>query len=328
MQKEGLRLECRLCPSDLPVRMKNASAVVLKEDICVGGGYTGSPETDCAVYTYSSPYDLWDSMRVPAPCKWFGMVVFQERLVLVGGRQVGVGRTLEDCWNQLTVWNDDASKWTHSLPPMSTARVAPIVFTTGSLLVVAGGRKGQLDYNVEVLDGDSLQWTQAAPLPLKCNTMTSLTHRDYWYLISVESHRRLLFSCIKHALGLPVAGEARDSIPGQPPSWYELPLPPTPTIRIITMANFLLVLSPTTNNGRNLAVHAYFPSTQSWSQVGKIPAICATATAVATPQGELVFLGGDAGNYEYSNRVHKVSIATNEVQRKRARIVTTAAHQT
>ncbi len=94
------------------------------------------------------------------------MVVFNQKLVLVGGKQalnLGGGSSAE-CWNKLTVWDGDANKWTHSFPPMHIARVAPTTFVHGSFLVVAGGRKGRLDYNVEVLNGDTLQWAQTGDL--------------------------------------------------------------------------------------------------------------------------------------------------------------------
>ncbi len=320
MEREGVRLECRTCTNDLPVRMKNASAVFFIDELCVGGGYTGSTATDSIVYTYNSPFDLWGSMAVPAPCKWFGMAVFKEKLVLVGGKQVGDCKAVTECWNKLTVW--DTNEWTHSLPPMTTARLAPTVFNSGTCLVVAGGRKGRLDYSVEILDGDSLQWSMAAPLPLKCSPLTSLVHQDYWYLLGPETPRHLLFSSVQGALR-PTTDSSKGS-PQQASSWCDLPFPPTQPIKIVAMAGLLLVLSHKTNNG-NLPVHAYIPGSDSWTQVGKVPTVCGAATAVVTLQGELVFFGGDAGNYEYSNKVYKVTIATGgSARKKRAHIITTA----
>ncbi len=306
--------------------MKNASAVIFKDEVCVGGGYTGDPATDCVIYTYNSPFDLWGSMRVFAPCKWFGMVVFNQKLVLVGGKQALGGGSSAECWNKLTVWDGDTNEWSHSLPPMHAARVAPTTFTHGSFLVVAGGRKGRLDYNVEVLNGDTMQWAQTSSLPLKCSPQTSLTHQGYWYLVSVELSCCLLYSRVEDILKPALAKrESGESLPSPSPNWSTLPLPPSPPLRMATVGNFLLAISQTTNNGKNLAIHAYSPDSQSWSHIGKVPAICTTASTIVTPEGELMFLGGDAGNYGYSNKVHKVAIATTSDVRKKARIVVTAA---
>ena len=107
--------------------------------------------------------------------------------------------------------------------------------------------------------------------------------------------------------------------------WKPLLFPPIQPIKIAAVGEFLLAISHMTVNGRNLAVHAFSPDSHSWTLVGKLPAICATTSTVLTPQGELILLGGDAGNYEYSNRVHKVIMETpTSLVKKKARFVTMA----
>ncbi len=123
------------------------------------------------------------------------------------------------------------------------------------------------------------------------------------------------------ALAKRESGESLPSLPNPNPKWSTLPLPPTLPMRMATVGNFLLAIS---QNGKDLAIHAYSPDNQTWSQIGKVPVICATASTIVTPEGELMFLGGDAGNHGYSNKVHKGSIATASDVRKKVRVVVTA----
>ena len=295
--------------------MKNAQAVFFNGEVHIGGGYTGTHATDSTIYTYEPTFDLWGSLPVTTPCKWFGLGVYNDQLVLVGGKEGrgGSGRYS----NRIIVL--DNGKWTRPVPSMSAARLTPIVFNHGSYLIVAGGRKGVLDYNVEILDGSTMQWWNYTPtLPLKCSPLTSLSQEGHWYLLNAEKGNAItvLYSAVESFLQeMDVQKKA---------TWNKLnsPLPDGP-FRMVAADGFILLLSRSSTNGGSLMVHAYIPDKQTWTYVGKLPSLCAYASTITTPRGELLFWGGDGGENRYSNKVYKVTLkAASPRVKKKARIGT------
>ena len=165
--------------------MKNAQGVILTGCLYVGGGYTGSPKTDATIHVYDLASGKWTRLPVPGPAKWSGLGVHRDRLVLVGGRSTQCHSIdLVSYTNKTVVWNDCHGCWESSLPSMSVSRLCPITISHQGSLVVAGGKKGSLDYHVEVLHADADRWVVGPPLPLACLAHTSTIVTGDWYLMN------------------------------------------------------------------------------------------------------------------------------------------------
>ena len=163
----------------LPVEIKNAQAVYYRGELCIGGGYTGHSKTDTVIYACNSSFTQWRPLGENCPLKWFSLAVFDGQLLAIGGKVSGSRK--EDS-NKIVSWEEEMKEWLLSFPPMLTTRASPVTFSWRSYLVVAGGRKGVLDYNVEVFSAEERQWSFAGPLPLPCSIQTSLVLDDKWYL--------------------------------------------------------------------------------------------------------------------------------------------------
>lgn len=283
--------------------MKNAQAVFLDGEIHVGGGYTGMADTDRVVFKYDPNINLWGSLPA-CPMKWFGLAVFGEQLVAVGGKEVEV-RGMST--NKVAVWDKDSGSWTRPFPPMIAARTAPTVFSHKSYLVVAGGKRGVLDYNVEILDGGTVKWFQAPPLPLQCFQFTSLVHHEKLYLLGERENAVLsadIGTFVKHAK------EYADQ-PSQEEEWIwdRLPNLPVKAFRITSVADRIVVFAHS-ESGQTMDVYVYAPaSSKPWEKISlRLSTFCANATSIVTPKGRLYLIGGDSADFQYSNKIFKLSL--------------------
>ena len=308
----------------MPVRMKGSQAAVHRGHVYVGGGYTGHVQSEMTVYDYDPNFDLWAELPV-APMRWFGIAEFKGQLVLVGGKDVeGKGMKMT---NRIAAYSDEESKWVHLYPPMSAARSQPVVFSHAHLLVVAGGRKGVLDYHVEIFNGT--QWTQAAPLPVPCSPMSSHLHNGRWYLLGGVAYTTIHHMALDDYLAplLEEGATAQRHTDTVEPSWEKLATLPFTASRIVSIGRHVTVLSsPRGSPGglegcRESSVHVHqFPNEKDgWVHVGKLPSVCGTASHIRLHRGELYLFGGDVDGTHYSNRVYRVSAGSTGPQRKRAK---------
>ena len=253
------------------------------------------------------------------------MTLLDGQLVLVGGKEVA-SSTLAYT-NKLAMWNEEDKVWRFSLPSMKVARSSPVVINNDGYLVVAGGKKGSLDYNMEVYDSTSKCWFDAPPLPLPCLMQTSAVVGDVWYLMS-ESDRGILQANIPLLIKQVVKKGRMEGPPIQPGAqqemeatnkqakevWKKLTVrPPVLPFRIISFGEYLVALSHKNGNVvlHALSGHCSSVSESSWIHLGKLPGICANASTLSTSQ-QLFLFGGDAANKQYSHKLFKVSILTKE----------------
>ena len=297
--------------ADIPSSMKNAQGVYHNSQLYVGGGFTGSTKADAIVFVYAPGVDMW-KLLPNSPHKWFGMALLQSQILLVGGKETN--STKSDYTNKLVVWNGEDHSWASSFPPMQIARASPVAFGHRRWLVVGGGKRGSLDYSVEVLDSDTKQWCVVPPLPVKCFIHTSALCVNTWYLLRESDGtvfkadvRKLLKYSLQHVHQLH-NGDA-DGQNEDHSNWTQLSKPPVKPIRISILHGCVVVLSHSVAGDGHIAVHAYFPETRSWSHVGNLPGICANASCVpTTANGPLFILGGDSPDMHYSNKIFKTTL--------------------
>ena len=133
---------------------KYPKVVVFKEKVYIGGGLASSDRNDRTVMVYDSKRDSYDTLP-RYTYKLFSMAVINNQLVLIGGRDIKTDKET----NQLGMWNERTKRWTHPLPPMTTACDSPSIATHNNRwLVVMGGFARPHFSRVEILDTYSTQW--------------------------------------------------------------------------------------------------------------------------------------------------------------------------
>ena len=114
------------------------------------------------MYEYSSTTGRW--LKLP-PCGFVGCALANVKgnLVTVGGYNSQRDEAISDCFS----FDDDLRRWILCYPPMSTARLYPVVATTADYLTVVGGRVNKREtQDVEVMNVNTHQWSAVASLPM------------------------------------------------------------------------------------------------------------------------------------------------------------------
>ena len=98
----------------MPIAMNNATAIFHNNELVVGGAYTGRAVTDVLLHAYDSNFDIWSDLP-PAPLKWSALTSLDNKVVLVGGKEVGKTRT--GYTNKLAILDDASKTWSFLNPP-------------------------------------------------------------------------------------------------------------------------------------------------------------------------------------------------------------------
>ena len=260
--------------------------VVFKEKVYFGGGIASS-DRERTVMVYDPKQDSYNTLP-PYTYKYFSMAVINNQLVLVGGWD-------DKATNKLGVWNEQSKRWTHPLPPMTTACYSPSVATHNTWLVVMGGWDGR-NYlsRVEILDTtEPGQWYHAALLPQSSSHALPATIGNMCYLLggyteggaSKRVFSVFLDDLISQAVSLPASASA----PPTPSPWQSLPDTPLTYSTALAFNGALLAI------GRSKAIYHYQPSSRRWIQAGEMPIWQSQCTCTVLPSGDLYVAGGGAG---------------------------------
>ena len=241
---------------------------------------------------YDPKQDSYDTLP-PYTYKWFSMAVVNNQLVLVGGRDVQTGEVT----NKLGVWNEQSRRWTHPLPPMTTACNSPSVATHNNRwLVVIGGYNGKNHLSrVEILDTtESRLWYHAASLPQSCSHVLPATIGSMCYLLGGFTHRgtpsKKVFSvCLDDLISQAVSPPASASAPPTPSSWQSLSDTPLANSTSLAFNGALLAVG---GYGGSTAIYHYQPSSRSWIKAGELPTKRSHCTCTVLPSGDLYVTGG------------------------------------
>jgi len=246
---------------DMPFYMTyHVQAVVIGDNVYVGGGYTPQSENKGVVMVYSLNTESWRTLP-PYETEWFGMTAVNNQLVLVGGKVISSGKMT----NVLAVWNEQSLKWTHPFPKMPTSRCLSSVVSYQKWILVAGGkdvRESRSD-KVEILDTVSGQWYEGSPLPTQCSNMSSAINGNMalWYLSGGFSARgaanKQVFSvCLDELISRAVSQSAAGATsPSTPSPWHTLTnTPMTPSAILVLNGALLHHLLSATKSGSLLLV--------------------------------------------------------------------------
>ena len=247
--------------------MRNADVVCMNETMFVGGGRTGKTDrTETRLYSFRPGVDsTWTVTDTPT--RGYALIEHESQLLLVGGYE----QPLDELTSKVFTLRD--GEFVETLPPMREKRNRPSAVSSGSELVVAGGwgTSGQLS-SVEVFrDG---RWTTCPSLPTAGGDMRSAFHGDMWYLI--QRNGKVFCTSIHSLLS------KEDQSP-----WETLPDIPNQGSAAAFFGGSLLSIGSSTST-----VFAYSISSQSWEHVADLPVKLTQSTAVVSPTGELIVVGG------------------------------------
>ena len=257
---------------------------MLNEKVYVGAG-TSHGGND-AVMVYNIPNNEWSSLP-EYECYWFGMTSLDNKLVVVGGVISMLGS--EQRTNQLGIWNEESNCWTHTLPPMPTARSGPTVVTyKNRWILVAGGFSTENTYHstVEILDTFTGYWYRASPLPDRQYKMSSSIIGNMWYLLGgylLGQSNQCFCVCIDDL----IRDAVFQTLSSQ--SWQGMPNTPVLKSTALALNGALLAIG-----GEDCSyIYLYKPSCNRWVKVGDLASTRKGCACVVLPNGELFIAGGN-----------------------------------
>jgi hypothetical protein len=310
------------------------SAAVFEKKIYIGGGEPLESDWEGRIVIVC---DFEQKLIYTLPqytCKQFSMVVINNQLVLVGGVDVRTGKVT----NELGVWNinEQSKRWTHPLPPITTACRSPSVATytlnNRCWLVVIGGlgsAGNDVDDSVylsrvEILDTESRQWYHAAslPQPLICALPATIGNMCYLLggyteseediqchdIVHVVPSKKVFSVCLDDIISEAVSQSASASAPPTPSPW--LPLPDTPLEKSTGLAfnGGLLAVGGTSRSTRTATymwsspIYYYQPTRRSWAKVednGELQLQSRSGcTCAVLPSGDLFIAGGVGAEHQ------------------------------
>ena len=289
---------------DTPFGMSNnIQAVVIGDNVYVGGGYSNLQSDTVMVYSLQT--GSWTTLP-PCGTKWFGMTVVNNQLVLVGGSSPSTGMVT----NVLSVWDQRSQAWTHPFPAMPSARHLQSVISYKKWLIVAGGDvggdvEGTESEKVELLDTVSGQWYEGSPLPGKYSEMSSAINGNMWYLSGGFSSQGLskhvLSVCLDELISQAVS---QSPTPSKSSPWQTLPEAPLELSTVLILNGALL----TVGGEGSSSIHLYQPGRRKWVKVGDLPTKLCNCACTVLPNGEIFVAGGQGEHFGPQDHVHIASI--------------------
>ena len=290
------RLQWKRC-ADMPVKTTTAHAVVVGDEVYVGGGGNDDQTDPFVVLKYDTVKDEWT--RLPDHClAMFGLCQFQGELVALGGMSLaGV------ISNEVYRYSTANKKWVESLKPMQTKRMSPALLTTLSAIIVCGGASEENHKwvrlsTVEVYSSTTSQWHTADPIPQPCAPMSSLVISGCGFLLggvnASNQPNRLPFS-----VDLATLVERATSVTRRRSTtsdWKTLPDIPFPASIAATLSGGLLAVGGSNDKNQvQSSVHLFIPSTNSWVKLpsGDKPVEkCRLTTANLLSNNRVMVIGG------------------------------------
>ena len=262
--------------------------VIFKEKVYIGGGHS-------SVMVYDPKQGSYDTLPPYTYYMFFSTAVVNNQLVLVGGMDIQTKKVI----NQLGVWNEQSKRWTHSLPPMSTACRLPSVATHNNRwLVVMGGHGDKTHLSrVEILDTDSRQWYHAASLPQPLSDSLPAIIGNMCYLLGGYTEgfavsKKVFSVCLDDLISQAISQPASASAPPTPSPWQSLPVTPLGHSTALAFNGALLAIGGERYPERSTAIYHYQPSSMNWIEAGELPTERLYCNCTVLPSGDLYVAGG------------------------------------
>lgn len=259
------KLQWRACAS-IPIGMTGAQAVVIQNQVYVGGSVAGNRQDLHLVFRYDPKQETWVLLPT-CPVRFFGMSHFTENLVTVGGKHQDGSITgkVYRC-----VFKEKIQMWKEFLKPMQFPRAAPSVISTSTALIACGGAQGSDPIGctfVEVFSATTSQWHLTDPLPMPCHFMSAAVISDTCYLLGGRGGAGN--DDINSVLCASVASLLRNAAPQIKPRqrtatiWEKLTDTPLKRSTAASLSGCLLAVGGY-DSRKSQAIHVYLPFTNSW----------------------------------------------------------------
>ena len=234
------------------------------------------------IHSFSVLQNRWTELP---QCRYlgFGVAVINGDLTTIGGF-IGRKLSFHDKTNvllSLVPGKSHKMTWKEVLPAMPTRRARPAVVVTHTYLVVAGGF---YKTEVEILDSETRHWSIAQSLPSPAFRPTMTFCNGYLYY---SSHSTLLYCSLEELLKTCNMYYPHNDV------WTtvaDLPMK-TDSHGLVKLQDHLLAIGGENQEGPTAAIHIYDRATNSWSEIGHIPAPLSNVRAAALPNNEVIVMG-------------------------------------
>ncbi len=279
--------------------MLQPQVVATKDVVYAGGGLAKMSMQK--IFAYSTINDTWTTLPETSVIL-FAMCAFKGALVTVGGGcETGLTGKVYDLNEREKIWNT-------SFPVMPTERLSLSLFTTDSVMVACGGAEWEVGNTapepcttVEVYQSTSNSWFRVRDLPRPCAAMSSTFIDSMCYLIGNVNPR--------NESG-PICADIQDILKPNDSSvqsdWKHLQVPPIVNSSIVGTKSYLLLIGGYTDmNGSEKSIHIYTLKNKCWWRLagGDLPHEVESSAVVMLDSGELMVIGGENRNGEYSDEV-------------------------
>ena len=300
--------------------MISAQAVVVGENVYVGGGDADNHDDDYLVFHYNPARDTWTTLP-SCSARLFGLGQLSGELLTVGGATAD--RTIS---NKVYRYKAEGQTWEEFLQPMPTPRADLSVISTQTALIACGGvtdfRGGKpvLCTTVEVFAMETSQWHVTDPLPIPCMTMSSTIISNTGYLLGgvttdMKSTKTVLYAPIASLIQKAISQRKKASSVARQNSTSSawMTFRDTPLVKSVATnsGGLLLAIGGRDDQYETLpAVHIYSPATSSWIRIesGDLPEPQCWSAVAALPANRLLVVGGSRRRRQKMNTVFLGSV--------------------
>ena len=259
-----------------------------------GGGVAGPRAWawwEARLYSYS---ESWSSMDTPT--YWYGLTIYDDHLVLVGGMEYPSHRLTNKIWLLQSLGEDGREEWKEdAIPPMPSRRHSVSAVGYDKLLLVAGG----IDENNQHIDIVELyqlgQWRSTTPLPRPCSDMSSTVTGSHVVFAGGQGQGREVYHC------------SVDTIKSKTLQWERLADAPLEYSSIITLNGVLLAIGGRAGSSESAAMFGFSVHTRSWHHFFDLPLPLSSTSTAVIPTGQIVAVGGETDS-GWSSRVFRLYI--------------------
>ncbi len=298
-QVTGLRKNTKLLFTQLkqlPTGMHGAQAVMYRGTLYVGGGFTDGTGDDHILFMYQFKPDTWNPVKTPT--RRYALAVYQDHLVLAGGRPSSYTAT-----DELWLTDNPQHTFKQTIPPMNTPTYGAIAITTEEHLIIAGGHDGR-NYLTTVQVYSGKQWELAQPLPVAASRIKYAILNDTLYLIGGYGQDTKVFYTSLSALLGSVHQEYTPTV------WNPLTDAPLEHSSIAVLRSELVAIGGTGSffPSSRSSLHMYSGHTHRWEKMeADLPRSLEGICSITLPTGELMVIGGER-MFKYSQHVYVVSV--------------------
>ena len=256
---------------------------------------------DCQVYEYSK--NQWYELPV---CSYNGcsIAIVNDLLTTIGGFQGS------DITNQLFSLTGEGSSrtWTEEFPPMPTKRDFTTALCAETALIVIGGMNEQLVRlrTVEVMNTETLQWSNVAHLPEKLYLASATVCGDNVYLQGgwkdYRVHNDSVYTCSLKALLQSSAktrgGHLASALSLQSSKfsvWRRIAKLAVTQSTCVCLNGQLLAIGGYSHSDKSVTadIHLYSEDTESWEVISHMSMPRCKCFAAILPGNQLMVVGGD-----------------------------------